>query len=77
MPIITNVPTRHAAEYRAERLEEERARLSRRIGWALRRKDAEKAERLGRQLASVEQELARSTHRRRPEWPPAVAMMGV
>ena len=47
-------------------LEAERARLERRICWALRRKDADRAERLEQQLAAVESRLAkRPRHRRR------------
>lgn len=51
-------PIHESAAYRVARLEEERDRLQRRICWALRRKDAVKAERLGNQLTKIERELA-------------------
>lgn len=51
-------PRHESTAYRQVRLEKERDRLQRRILWALRRKDAAKAERLGNQLARIEQEMA-------------------
>lgn len=60
--------------YRSEALEAERERLARRIGWALRRKDADRAERLGEELARLEARLAPPPPRR-PVWAPA-ALLG-
>jgi len=67
--------TRPGVAYRSEALEAERERLARRVGWALRRKDADRAERLGEELARLEARLAPPPRRRRPVWAPA-ALVG-
>lgn len=69
-----DVPARPGPSCRAEALEAERQRLARRIGWALRRKNAERAERLEEELATVEARLAQAPRRRRPVWLPAALL---
>ncbi len=59
MPMINEEITRHPAEYRRERLKEERDRLERRLTWAVKRKEARQVERLTRQLAEIDRQLER------------------
>lgn len=65
--LIRDALTRPGVAHQPASLEAERQRLARRIGWALRRKDAARAERLEMELARVEEDLARPL-RRRPVW---------
>lgn len=46
------------APHRQARLEEERARLERRLGWAEKRGEAAKVERLEEQLAALDDDLS-------------------
>lgn len=49
--------TRDGAEYRVERLEEERERLERRRVWAMRRGDAREVRRLTERLDAIEEAI--------------------